>query len=201
MTFIVARPRRLTRTQRRALLALHAALLVGWLGASIVMLTLATFARVYQPGDPARRAYWAVHLLATVLLIPLSLSVLVVGLVVAATTPWGLLRSWWAVVKLYATIVAVGLSMATLPAMAKVAYRAATNHALAAERSAGTRLIIAGSVSVVLYLTLTTISMVKPWGRTARGERHSHSGAQPTQRGPDRSCCAASTDAARSIRQ
>lgn len=36
-------------------------------------------------------------------------------------------------------------------------------------RDAGTRLIVASSVSVALYLSLTAISILKPWGRTARG--------------------------------
>jgi hypothetical protein len=168
---MIARPRRVTSTQRRLLLSVHVALSVGWLGASMVMLVLAIAARASQPGEHASSAYWAMHLLADVLLIPLSLSVLLVGVAVGSATPWGLLRYRWVLVKLLATSAAVVLSLLALPAMTDAAYRAATQHALAAERSAGTRLIIAGSVSVALYLSLTAISVLKPWGRTARGER------------------------------
>ncbi len=92
MTGMLTRPRRLTRTRRRALVTLHVALSVGWLGGSMVMLTLAIAARASQPAAGTRSAYWAMHLLADVLLIPLSLSVLLIGVLVAATTPWGLLR-------------------------------------------------------------------------------------------------------------
>ena len=168
---MAATSRRLARPQRRILLTLHVALSVGWLGASMVMLTLAIAARAGRPGQDARSAYWAMHLLADSLLVPLSLSVLLVGIVVAVTTPWGLLRHRWVLVKLIATCGAVLLSLAALPAMTSVAYRYAIMGELAAERSAGTRLIIAGSVSVVLYLSLTAISILKPWGRTARGQR------------------------------
>jgi hypothetical protein len=35
--------------------------------------------------------------------------------------------------------------------------------------NAGTNLIIAESVSIIFYLTLTTLSVFKPWVRTARG--------------------------------
>lgn len=162
-------PRRLTRTQRRALVTLHVALSVGWLGASMVMLTLAIAARVSQRAEPARSAYWAMRLLAEVLLIPLSLSVLLIGVLVAAISPWGLLRHRWVVVKLIATCAAVVLSLSALPAMTHIAYQDATQHQLAAAKDAGARLIIASSVSVALYLSLTAISVFKPWGRMIRG--------------------------------
>lgn len=164
-------PRRLTRIQRRMLVTLHIALSVGWLGASMVMLTLAIAARASQSADVARGGYWAMHLVADVLLIPLSLSVLLIGILVAVAGPWGLLRHWWVTVKLIATCVAVVLSLLALPALTGVAYRSALGGALAAEHDAGTRLIIAASVSVALYLTLTAVSVLKPWGRTARGRR------------------------------
>lgn len=173
------RPKRLTRTQRRLLVTLHVALSVGWLGASMVMLTLAITAQASRPAGPARSAYWAMHLLADVLLIPLSLSVLLIGLAVAATSPWGLLRHRWVLVKLIATCAAVLLSLLALPAMTRIAYQAATQQALAAERDAGTRLIIASSVSVALYLSLTAISLLKPWGPTARGRQHASPPAHP----------------------
>ena len=163
---------RLTRTRRRALVTLHVALSVGWLGASMVMLTLAIAARVSQPAGPARSAYWAMHLLAEVLLIPLSLSVLLIGVLVAAISPGGLLRYRWVLVKLIATCAAVLLSLLALPAMTRIAYQDATQHALTATQGAGARLIIASSVSVALYLSLTATSVFKPWGRTIRGRRH-----------------------------
>ena len=169
MTRMAVRPVRLTRTQRRLLVTLHVALSVGWLGASMAMLTLAITARASQQGGPARSAYWAMHLLAGVLLIPLSVSVLLIGLAVAAASRWGLLQYRWVLVKLIATCAAVTLSLLALPAMTRLAYQDATWHALAAERDAGTRLIIASSISVALYLSLTTISIFKPWGPTARG--------------------------------
>jgi len=172
MTRMPARAPRLTLTQRRLLVTLHVALSVGWLGASMVMLTLAITAWASQPGGPARSAYWAMHLLASVLLIPLSLSVLLIGLAVAATSPWGLLRHRWVLVKLIATCAAVTLSLLAQPVMTGIAYQDATWHAVPTERDAGTRLIIASSISVALYLSLTTISILKPWGPTARGRRH-----------------------------
>lgn len=179
MTRVTVRLPPLSRTQRKALVTLHVALSVGWLGASMAMLTLAVAARASQPGGPAHNAYWAMHLLADVLLIPLSLSVLLIGVAVAATSPWGLLRHRWVLVKLTATGAAVTLSLLALPAMTGVACQAAAQHALAAERDAGTRLVIATSVSVALYLSLTAISILKPWGPTARGRRHASQRARP----------------------
>ena len=168
MTGTAAAPRGSSRARRQALLTLHIALSVGWLGASMVMLTLAVAALAGRSGGHARSAYWAMHLLADVLLVPLSLCVLLIGVLVAVTGPWGL-RHRWVLVKLVGTCAAVVLSLFALPAMTGIAYRDVTRHALAAEASAGTRLVIAGSVSVALYLSLTAISVRKPWGRTARG--------------------------------
>ena len=172
MMGMFTRLRRLTRTQRRTLVTLHVALSVGWLGASMVMLTLAIAGRASQRPADVRSAYWAMHLLADVLLIPLSLSVLLIGVLVAVTSPWGLLRYRWVLVKLIATCAAVLLSLLALPAMTRIAHQDATQHALAAAQDVGTRLIIASSVSVALYLSLTAISILKPWGRTAHGRRH-----------------------------
>lgn len=186
MTGMLTRPRLLTRTQRRMLVALHVALAVGWLGAAMTMLTLAIAARVSQPMAHATSAYWAMHLLASVLLIPLSLSVLSIGVLVAATSPWGLLRYRWVLVKFIATCAAVSLSVLALPAMTRIAYQDASQHALAAARDAGTRLIIASSVSVALYLSLTAISIFKPWGRTARSRRHASQLAHRSTRRPAR---------------
>jgi hypothetical protein len=179
MTRVTARPARLTRTQQRLLVTLHVALSVGWLGASMAMLTLAIAARASQPGEQARSAYWTMHLLADVLLIPLSLSVLLIGVLTAATSPWGLLRHRWVLVKLTATCAAVALSLLALPAMTRIAYQASIQQALAAERDAGTRLIIASSVSVALYLSLTAISVLKPWRPTARSRNQAGQPAHP----------------------
>jgi len=178
MTGLVTGSWRVTRAQRRMLVTLHVALSVGWLGASMAMMTLAFAAQADQPGAHMRSAYWAMHLLADVLLIPLSLSVLSIGVLVAATSPWGLLRHRWVLVKLLATCAAVLLSLLALPTMTRIADQDATQHALTAARDAGTRLIIASSVSVALYLSLTAISIFKPWGRTAHGRRHATGAGQ-----------------------
>ena len=165
-------------------MTLHIALAVGWLGASMVMLTLAVAARASQSAEQARGGYWAMQLVADVLLIPLSLSVLLTGILVAVTSPWGLLRYWWVTIKLIATCAAVTLSLLALPALTRVAYRDALRHVIPAEHSAGSRLIIAASVSVVLYLSLTAVSVLKPWGRTGRGLRHAVRGRRSVSQQP-----------------
>ena len=159
------------RLWRRWLLALHVALSVSWLGAAMVVLTLAVTARTTQASGEALSAYWAMHLIAVTLEGPLSVSVLLTGILVAVISPWGLLRYWWVVVSLIVTCVAVLLSLFALPAITGAAYDAATRHDITAELSAGNSLLVAGSVSTGLYLSLTVINVLKPWGRTAHG-RH-----------------------------
>lgn len=176
---------KLTRQQRNMMLVLHIAVSVGWLGVSLVMLTLAITARITGSGTSAHSAYWAMHLLAQFLVIPLSLSVLAIGIAVGLGTSWGLLRYRWVVIKLSLTVIAVGLSLLALPAQTGSALHASgPDGDLAAMHSAGTNLIIAASVSIVLYLALTTLSVFKPWGRTARGSRLAAQQQTPSK--PDR---------------
>jgi hypothetical protein len=154
------------------LLVAHIAVSVAWLGVALMMLTLAITARTTPSRTNAHSAYWAMHLLAEVLDLPLSLTVLLTGISLGLGTSWGLLRYRWVVAKLSLTIVAVGLSLLALPAQTGSALRASAPAGdLAAMQSAGTNLIIAASVSISLYLTLTAVSVVKPWGRTARGSQ------------------------------
>jgi hypothetical protein len=103
---------------------------------------------------------------------------------VAVTTPWGLLRHWWVIVKLIATCAAVVLSLFALPAMTSIAYRDTIHGNLVATADAGTRLIIAGSVSVTLYLSLTAISVFKPWGRATVRRGPSTRSTAPTRTAP-----------------
>ena len=173
---------KLSRQQRNMMLVVHIAVSVAWLGVSLVILTLAITASTTDSRTSAHSAYWAMHLLAQVLVIPLSLSVLAIGIAVGLGTSWGLLRYRWVVIKLSLTAIAVGLSLLALPAQTGSALRASgPDGDLSAMHSAGINLIIAASVSIILYLALTTLSVFKPWGRTARGSRHAAQQQPPSK--------------------
>ena len=83
---------RLTPRGRKALLTLHVATAVGWLGVDLVQLTLGAAGLTGHRPDVV---YPAIGLIGQVLFVPLSVLVWVVGVVSAAVTPWGLLRHRW----------------------------------------------------------------------------------------------------------
>ncbi|MGA5560085.1 DUF2269 domain-containing protein [Streptomyces platensis] len=157
----------LNRPARRAVLVLHLAVSVSWLGLTLGLLTLGVTG--YTTGSPemATVAYRAMKIFGDWLVLPLAFASLVSGLVLSLGTAWGLARHRWVVVKFWLTLITVLLSVFSL--------RPGINH-LAAEAAAGTpvadiSLVIAPSVATATYLFITAISVLKPWGLTTRGSR------------------------------
>lgn len=152
--------RRLPRRARSALLSLHVTLSVGWIGLDASLLVLvATALRI---GDPA--AATAAGMLGTILLPPAAFGALVTGLVLSLTTPWGLLHYWWVLAKFVITVALVAGGMGLLlPRLALLADGAAG--------SVRIQVLVATSVALLLLVSATVLSVVKPWGRTRPGAR------------------------------
>jgi hypothetical protein len=108
-------------------------------------------------------------LFADWLVIPLALLTLLSGLVLSLGTPWGLARHRWVYVKFWLTLATTAASV--------LALRPGVDHAVAA-LSAGEPLtrpsdLLAGPiVSLIAYVFMTAISVLKPWGLTRRGRKH-----------------------------
>ncbi|MET7763531.1 DUF2269 domain-containing protein [Streptomyces sp. NPDC005336] len=158
----------LKRPVRRGLLVVHVVVSVGWLGLTLGMLALGITGAVAGSAEEAGAAYRSMNVLGDWLLIPVSLLALGSGVVLSLGTPWGLARYRWVWAKFWLTL---GTTAATAFAL-----RARINAAMAdvtAGRAVGatTDLILAPSVSLSVYVFLTAISVVKPWGLTARGRR------------------------------
>ncbi|MEU8780597.1 DUF2269 domain-containing protein [Streptomyces sp. NPDC048637] len=157
----------LSRPARRAVLVLHVAVSVSWLGLTLGLLTLGITG--YTTGSPemATVAYRAMKIFGDWLVLPVAFASLVTGLVLSLGTAWGLARHRWVLVKFWLTLLTVLLSVFSL--------RPGINH-LAAEAAAGTpapdiSLAVAPAVATATYLFITAISVLKPWGPTARGSR------------------------------
>jgi hypothetical protein len=86
---------RLPRRARAALLTVHVAVSVGWLGLDGALVALEVTS--LTSGDPAVQGgiEAAMGALASWVLIPVVFTSLVSGLVLALSTPWGLVRHWW----------------------------------------------------------------------------------------------------------
>ncbi|MFG2826578.1 DUF2269 domain-containing protein [Streptomyces sp. NPDC048434] len=157
----------LSRPARRALLVLHVAVSVSWLGLTVGLLTLSITGYTTGSPDMAGVAYRAMKIFGDWLVLPVALVSLVSGLVLSLRTAWGLARHRWVYVKFWLTLITVLLSVFSL--------RPGINQ-LAAEAAAGTptpdiNLVVAPAVATATYLFITAISVLKPWGLTQRGSR------------------------------
>ncbi|MFI9050582.1 DUF2269 domain-containing protein [Streptomyces sp. NPDC053427] len=157
----------LRRPARRALLVVHVAVSVGWLGLTLGLLALSITGYTTASPDLAAVSYRAMKIFGDWLVLPVALIALVSGLVLSLGTPWGLARHRWVYVKFWLTLITVLLSVFSL--------RPGIDH-LAAQAAAGTPtpdigLLVAPSVATATYVFITAISVLKPWGPTKRGGR------------------------------
>ncbi|MEV0275122.1 DUF2269 domain-containing protein [Streptomyces sp. NPDC050610] len=159
----------LSRPVRRATLFVHVAVSVGWLGLTLGLLVLGIAGALTRSPATAAAAYRAMKIFGDWLIIPISLLSLVSGLVLSLGTTWGIARYRWVYTKFWLTLVATGASIFAL----RVTIDAAAS-AVATGPDAGAAapsLVAAPSVALTLYVFMTAISVLKPWGLTARGRR------------------------------
>jgi uncharacterized membrane protein YgcG len=158
----------LRRPARRALLVVHVTVSVGWLGLTLGLLALGIAGATAGSAPTAAAAYRAMQIFGDWLIVPISLASLLSGLVLSLRTPWGLARHRWVYVKFWLTLVAVALSCFALrPELDSAAAAVSAGRPVEAAQD----LVIAPSVALALYTFLTAISVLKPWGLTARGRR------------------------------
>lgn len=163
-------PFELSRRGRRALLVVHVVVSVGWLGLTLGVLTLGLAGRFSGDAATMRAAYLALGVLGDWLLVPVSLLSLLSGVWLGLGTRWGLLRHRWVLVKLVLTVAAVAATVLALrPRISSAAGDAAQGRL--PEAAAATDLVVAPSVALALYVFVTAVSVLKPWGPTARGRR------------------------------
>lgn len=150
---------RLPRWARAALLTVHVAASVGWLGLDGALVTLELIG--LRSADPPVRAGIAAAMatIACWVVIPVVFASLYSGLVLALGTSWGLVRHWWILVKsgIAVVLTATGLAL-MLPRLQQII--AGNGEPVQAQTLA------ARSIALVLLLAATGLSVVKPWGKT-----------------------------------
>lgn len=174
MTATAAKPRRtMPPLLRKALLTLHVAFSVGWLGAAAAYLAVAATALASGDAARMRTAYPTLELLGWSVIVPLCLAALISGVVQSASTPWGLFRHYWVVAKLALTVVATGVLLAHLPAVSHAATLAAQGLSAPPTRhgSVPASLVVHAAGGLGVLLVITTLSVFKPWGLTPWGRR------------------------------
>jgi hypothetical protein len=162
---------RLSPPLRRAALAVHLAVSVGWVGAVAAYLALDLSAATSADAAMLRAAYIGMGLIAGSVIVPLALASLVTGLIVSLGTKWGLVRHWWVLVSLALTVFATVVLLVETGTIAAYAAVAANPTVSDAElRALGSTLLHSVGGSVVLLIVLV-LNVFKPPGVTPYGWR------------------------------
>jgi hypothetical protein len=137
---------------------------VGFLALAIAGLTS-------QDDQTVRAAYLSMELIGWAVIVPLSLAALLSGLVQSLDTQWGLFRHYWVLTKFLLTVAATELLLLHMRVASRV-----SDIVAGASRGTGfgtlqVQLVTDAGLAVVALLTATTLSVYKPWGRTAYGRR------------------------------
>ncbi|MDR0343218.1 MAG: hypothetical protein LBI49_08860 [Nocardiopsaceae bacterium] len=168
------RPWRLPARVRKAVLVLHLASAVGWLGMDVVLGILVLDAVLSGSRQSAAVSYQAIQIFAVWALLPAGLTCLASGLVLGLSSRYGVLRYRWVAVKLLINIVLTGLvPVALRPAAASAAEygrQLAAGHLTAA---APTSIIYPPIVSPIALIIALVLAVYKPWGPLSASLRRS----------------------------
>lgn len=156
---------------RKAALAVHITVSVGWVGAVAAYIALDVTVATSQNPQLLRSAYVAMGAITSSVIVPLAFATLITGLVSSLGTSWGLFRHYWVVISLIMTALAtLGLLSATgrIDSFASVAANPGTSSAQIL--SIGNTLLHSVGGTVVLLVTLA-LNVFKPRGLTRYGHR------------------------------
>jgi hypothetical protein len=173
---------KMTPRLRKVLLTAHVTVSVGWLGAAVAYIALAITGITSVDAQQARAAYLSLELIGWFVIVPASLASLLTGLVQSLGTEWGLFRHYWVSAKFLLTSVATLILLGHMPAVSHMSGLAATATASSSPDFGvmPIQLLVHAAGGVLVLLTITTLSVFKPWGRTPYGRRKQRVGSSPT---------------------
>jgi len=150
----------------------HVAVSVGWMGAVAAYLALCASGLSTHDPARARASYLSMEVVAWFVIVPAAVAALLTGLVQASGTPWGLFRHYWILVKFLLTIGAITVFLMHIPAISRMAGVAAeTTLSRADYGGPRAQLLVHAAGGMLLLVTITFISIFKPWGMTPFGRR------------------------------
>lgn len=162
---------RLAPPLRRAALAVHLAVSVGWIGAVAAYAALDVTAATSADPVALRSAYVGMGAIAASVIVPLAVAALLTGLVVSLGTKWRVFRHWWVVTSLVLTTFATAVLLVETGTIAAYAAVAANPTSTDAElRGLGSTLVHSVGGTLVLLVVLV-INVYKPPGLTPYGWR------------------------------
>lgn len=160
---------------RKAMLAVHVAASVGWLGAIAAYIALNVPVVTGADEGLVRAAHLMMRPVAWYAVVPLAVTSLLTGIVQSLGTPWGLFRHWWVVISLGMTVFATAILLLHLGDVDALAARAA-DPAVDPSRLDGDLFHAIGGL-VVLLVPLV-LNLYKPRGLTRYGWRKQRAAAR-----------------------
>jgi hypothetical protein len=158
---------------RKWALTAHITFSVGWVGAVAGFLALSIAGVTSQNPEVVRAAYVGMNLIGWFIIVPCSLAALLSGIVQSLGTEWGLFRHYWLLVKFVFTIVATLLLLLhQFTAVAGAARRVSETApgTLPDAGRFGIQLVGDAGLGLMVLLVITTLSVLKPWGRIRYSE-------------------------------
>lgn len=154
---------------RKAALAVHLTVSVGWIGGVVAYLTLGLWA-VSTDDDQSIRAAWAaMDTIGWKAIVPLAVASLATGLLMALGTRWGLFRHYWVVISLILTLIAVIVLLLHMPDVTATVDFAATASSDQLADLGGD--LAHPAIGLALLLVVQTLNLYKPRGLTRYGQR------------------------------
>lgn len=160
-------------TLRKLVLTLHVTSSVGWLGAVVAYLAIAVAGLRSSDAELVRGAFRTMELVGFTVIVPLSIATLATGLFQSLATEWGLFRHYWIIAKLVIAAVATAILLVHMNTAVTSAAAAAADAAFSKDGLGmlPTQLVVHAAGGLVALVIATVLSVFKPWGRTAYGER------------------------------
>ncbi|WP_432478013.1 hypothetical protein [Nocardioides sp. GXQ0305] len=177
----------LSRSWRRAVLALHVLCGVGWMGLDLGLLVLVLAGLTSGSGATVAASYTAVRLVIPVVVPVLAVAMLGTGVLLGLGTRWRLTEWTWVLTKLViglvlTTLVFVALLPGALGLPTELAGTAA--EVREAVGRGGQDLLYPPVVSFTALAVALVLSIWRPWGRTRWARRRSDLGRPAGQVGP-----------------
>lgn len=154
---------------RKAALATHLAVSLGWIGAIVAYLVLGVSAVTSQDVQTVRAAWRAMELIGWFAIVPLALGSLLTGLIMALGTQWGLFRHYWVLFSLVLTVLATVVLLLHMPDVSRLADVAQQTEGAALAELGGD--LLHPGLGLVVLLVITALNVYKPRGLTPYGWR------------------------------
>ena len=155
---------------RKLTFTTHITSSLGWVGAVLAFLGLATIGLTSPDERTVRGAYLVMAPAAWLVLVPLAHASLLSGLALSLGTAWGLFRHYWVVLKLLITVFATVILLTYMGTFRQMAGVAA-DPIVDLERVRNASPVVHAILASILLLVATVLGVYKPFGTTPYGRR------------------------------